>query len=169
MGIEWRLYRMRSGHMVFLQIIYITSKNFGISTLFRVYCYFAMRSTTVTPKSRRTETANQVVYWLSVSPGRWGWNRVRIPQQAFLQGSLLLVLLTSGTLSDLFSVYSVVEHWLLTTECDCITIGLSCSLYPCHTETLLAALRFSLHIHQYTYMLCVHMYMLHYLLTLHSM
>ena len=44
--------------------------------------------------------ANQVVYWLSVSAGRWGWTRVGIPQQAFFQGWLLLVLLTSGALSD---------------------------------------------------------------------
>ena len=29
---------------------------------------------------------NQVVYWLSVSSGRWGWTQVGIPQQAFFQG-----------------------------------------------------------------------------------
>ena len=27
--------------------------------------------------------ANQVVYWLGVSPRRWGWIQVRIPHQAF--------------------------------------------------------------------------------------
>ena len=39
-------------------------------------------------------------YWLSISPERWGCARVRIPQQAFFQGQLLLVLWTSGALSD---------------------------------------------------------------------
>ena len=42
----------------------------------------------------------QVVYWLSISPGRWGLTRVGILQQAFFQGWLLLVLLTSGALRD---------------------------------------------------------------------
>ena len=52
---------------------------------------------------------------------------------------MLLVLLTSGAVSDLFFVYIVVEHWLLATECDFIAIGLSWSLHPCHTETLLTS------------------------------
>ena len=29
--------------------------------------------------------ANKVVYWLSVSPGRWGWTQVGIPQQTFFR------------------------------------------------------------------------------------
>ena len=153
MGIEWRLYRVRSGHMVFLQTICISNRKFGISTLFHVYWYSATRHITVTPKSRRTEIANQVVYWLSGGPGRWGWTRVRIPQHAFLQGWVLWVLLTSVAPSDMLFAYTVVEHWILATECECIAFGLSWSLNPCHTATLLTALRFCLHTHQYTYML----------------
>ena len=33
-------------------------------------------------------TANQVVYWVSLSPQRWGWILVGIPQQALFQGWL---------------------------------------------------------------------------------
>ena len=44
--------------------------------------------------------ASQVLYWVSVSPGRWEWTWVGIPQQAFFQGWLLPLLLTSGALSD---------------------------------------------------------------------
>ena len=46
------------------------------------------------------QCTTQVVHWLSVSRRRWGWTWVGIPQQAFVQGWLLLVLLTFGALSD---------------------------------------------------------------------
>ena len=55
--------------------------------------------------------ANQIVYWLSVSPGRWGWTWVRITQQAFFQGWLLPVLLTSGALSDPVHIDTLI-HWM---------------------------------------------------------
>ena len=60
------------------------------------------------------------IYW---SPGRWGWTRVGIPQQAFFQGWLLPVLLTSGALSDPVLFKTVVRHWLLTIDHDCIAVG----------------------------------------------
>ena len=41
-----------------------------------------------------------------------------------------MVLLTSGALSDPLPVYTVVEHCLLATDGDRITVGLSLSLHP---------------------------------------
>ena len=38
-----------------------------------------------------------------------------------------------GALSDLVPIYAVVQHYLLTTGCDCIAVGLSLSLHPCST------------------------------------
>ena len=31
-------------------------------------------------------SSHQVEHWVSVSPGRWGWTQVRIPQQALAFG-----------------------------------------------------------------------------------
>ena len=57
-----------------------------------------------------SRAANQVVYWLSVSPGRRGWTRVRIPQQAFFKRWLLSVLLTCGALSNPVLIDTVVKQ-----------------------------------------------------------
>ena len=48
----------------------------------------------------QADSANQVVYWLSISRGRRGQTQVGIPQQTFFQGLLLPVLLTSCAQSD---------------------------------------------------------------------
>ena len=53
------------------------------------------------------QQADKVAYWLSIRPGRWGWARVGIAQQAFLHCWLLMVLLTS-------SVYQAI--WSLSTQ-----------------------------------------------------
>ena len=50
--------------------------------------------------------------------------RVRIPQH-FFQGWLLSVLLTSGALSEPVPIDTVVQHWLLAIDHDCIAVGLS--------------------------------------------
>ena len=41
------------------------------------------------------------------------------------------VLLASGVLSDPVLFDTVVQHWLLATNHDCIAVGLSLSLHPC--------------------------------------
>ena len=46
------------------------------------------------------------------------------PTAGFFQGSLLSVLLTSDALSDPVPIDTVVQHWLLATDCDCIAVGL---------------------------------------------
>ena len=76
--------------------------------------------------------ANQVAYWLSVSPGRWGWIWVGIPQQAFFSGLTVIGAVNIiGAINDLVPIYTVVQHWLLATNRDCIAVGLSLSLHPC--------------------------------------
>ena len=57
------------------------------------------------------------------NPRRWGWTRVRIPQQVF-QG-WLSILLKSGTLSDLVPFDTVSQCWLMAIDHDCIAVGLS--------------------------------------------
>ena len=49
----------------------------------------------------------------------------RIITKAFFQDRLLSVLFTSGALSDLVLIDTVVQYWLLAIDCDCISIGLS--------------------------------------------
>ena len=36
-----------------------------------------------------------------------------------------------GVLSDPVPIYTVVQHWILAIDCDCIAIGFSLSLHPC--------------------------------------
>ena len=69
--------------------------------------------------------ANQVVYCLSISPGRWGWTRVGFPQQAFFEGWLLPAQSKSGVLCNPVPFDTVVQRWLLATDSDCIAVGFS--------------------------------------------
>ena len=75
------------------------------------------------------------MYWLSVSPGRWGWTQVRIPQQAFFQGWLLSVLLTSGALSDPVPINAIYRTLLLAYYiCTFVTPLTTCILHICQIE-----------------------------------
>ena len=73
--------------------------------------------------------ANQVVHWLSVSPGRWGWSRIRIPQQTFSG------LIVAGAASIWCTKQSGPFRYCCLTlalaiDCDHIAVGLSLSLRP---------------------------------------
>ena len=48
------------------------------------------------------------------------------------------VLLTSGALSDSVRIDTVVQHWLLAIDCDCITVGLSFESSSAHISCELA-------------------------------
>ena len=61
--------------------------------------------------------ANQVAYWLIVSPGRWGWTRVGISQQAFFQGWLFL---WESSFSLWYKSYVTTRHW---SQHDYVIIG----------------------------------------------
>ena len=77
---------------------------------------------------------------ITISPEKsllWDPNlQVGIPQQAFFSSlfSGLIVISTVniiGIVSDLVPIYTVVEHWLLANDHDCIAVGFSLSLHPC--------------------------------------
>ena len=73
---------------------------------------------------------------LSVSPERWAWTWVGIPQQAFFQGWLFPVLLASDALSDPVLFDTVVQHWPLAIDHDHIAVGLSFESPPICTISI---------------------------------
>ena len=71
---------------------------------------------------------------MSVSPEKQGWTRVRIPAQALVSGFIVIDAVNIlGIIGDPVPIYqyTVVQHWLLTTDYNHIAVGSSLSLHPC--------------------------------------
>ena len=72
--------------------------------------------------------------WLRVSPGRWGWTQVEIPQQTSvfrIDCYWCFWHHWHTILNDPIPIYTVIQHWLLATDSNCIAVDFLLTLQPC--------------------------------------